>query len=484
MTTRNIIAAGLIASMAAVAHAEVPLKIYRPTHRTDTVYKPTYYLIGVTENGASAKINGNDCHVYRTGSFGAELNLAEGDNVIPVEVTRNGQTATEQINLVYVKRPAAPAQAPEATVPLKWPLNVVTKDGAYLQYGNGGDRLGGSKMGFLEPGIELTAVGETSGLYKVMLGETGSAYIPKSSVEQGGAGARTVNTGSASVSNTGKTDRLVISLPCRLPYSTRTEIDPSAIKVSLYGATNNTNWLTCRNDLGMIKFIDMVQEPGDVLTFELRLKEKYAWGYEVRYEGNNLVVEVRHRPRSLALKDLVIGLDAGHGGEFPGAISPSGLTEKEVNLDIILNVAEMLRSKGATVVLTRDGDTGPSMAERKRIWKEANVDLAISVHNNSSGNPLVPMGTSAYYKHIANMPLADALHRSMLSMGLANFGLTGNFNFSLNSPTEYPNALIEVLFMSSLPEEELLADPAYRRKLAQNIVKGLTDYLDTVKKSL
>ena len=71
----------------------------------------------------------------------------------------------------------------------------------------------------------------------------------------------------------------------------------------------------------------------------------------------------------------------------------------------------------------------------------------------------------------------------MLSMGLENFGLTGNFNFSLNGPTDYPNALVEVLFMSSLPEEELLADPAYRRKLAQNIVKGLTDYLEEVKKA-
>ena len=54
----------------------------------------------------------------------------------------------------------------------------------------------------------------------------------------------------------------------------------------------------------------------------------------------------------------------------------------------------------------------------------------------------------------------------MLSLGLADFGLTGNFNFSLNSPTEYPNALVEVLFMSSLAEEELLADPDYRKQLA------------------
>lgn len=137
---------------------------------------------------------------------------------------------------------------------------------------------------------------------------------------------------------------------------------------------------------------------------------------------------------------------------------------------------------GANVVLTRDGDTGPSMTERKQIWKDANVDIAISVHNNASGNPLIPMGTSCYYKHISNRALANALHKSMLGMGLANFGLTGNFNFSLNGPTDYPNALVEVLFMSSLPEEEMLADPEIRKQLARHIVDGLLNYLKEANK--
>ena len=89
----------------------------------------------------------------------------------------------------------------------------------------------------------------------------------------------------------------------------------------------------------------------------------------MHYQGNMLVIAVRHRPKSLDLADLTIGLDAGHGGEFPGARSPSGLLEKDVNLDIILKMADMLRAKGAKVVLTREGDTGPSMTERKRIWQ-------------------------------------------------------------------------------------------------------------------
>ena len=94
------------------------------------------------------------------------------------------------------------------------------------------------------------------------------------------------------------------------------------------------------------------------------------------------------------------------------------------------------------------------------------------------------MGTSAYYKHISNRALASDLHQSVLTLGVANFGLTGNFNFSLNGPTDYPNALVEVLFMSSLPEEELLSDPEYRTRIAEKVVDGIKNYLARVKASV
>ncbi len=480
-----LVAAALMATPAMLAAKGPSLKIYRDEQPTDTVYAERYYLIGVTEPGAEATVDGRDCHVYRTGSFGAELTLKPGENIVPVTARRGRDVTRRDVRLVYMtERPASKAAVAPVTEDLATPVNIITRPGAYLQHGNGSDRLGGSKMSFLTEGIELTADGETGNLYRVALGESDHAYIQKSAVEAGGRGGAVVNTGSISIANTDSTDRIVVSLPRRLAFYDRAEIDPSTILVTLYGATNNSNWVTQRNATSMVDYLDLRRDSQDALTLVIRLKDRYTWGYSVDYQGNNLVIEVRHRPASLDIKDLVIGLDAGHGGEYPGAISPSGLTEKEVNLDIILKAAEMLRGMGATVVLTRDGDTGPSMTERKRIWRESGVDIAVSVHNNASGNPLVPMGTSAYYKHISNRALAQDLHDSMLSLGLANFGLTGNFNFSLNMPTEYPNALVEVLFMSSLPEEELLADPDYRTRLAEKVVEGLLNYLARVKASL
>lgn len=476
---RHICASVVLASAAVCASGADPVLKIRNIDKTDTVYSSTYNLVGVTDAGCQAWINGQETHVYRTGSFGSAVKLTQGLNEITVKVRNdNGTTnATRRIFLADRKAPKQAAKSVTASV-FESPVYIMTLPGAYLQYGNGDDRLGGSKMGYISPDIAMTAVGAEGSLYKVALGRTRFAYIPKEYTKLGGDGAATVNSGSWSITDTGKSDRIAVSLPERLPYYSKAEIDPSTIKVTLYGAMNNSNWITQRSlNLGIVDYVDFQQEESDVLTVVIRLKDKYQWGYSVKYEGNTLMIDVRHRPASLKLSDLTIGLDAGHGGEFPGAISPSGITEKEVNLDIILKAADMLKKKGAKVVLTRDGDTGPSMTERKRIWLDGNVDLAVSVHNNSSGNPFVKIGSSTYYKHIPYRALAAELLEKQLELGHENFGLVGNFNFALNQPTEYPNALIEVLFMSSLPEEEMLADPDHRTRIAAKIVEGIEQYL-------
>jgi len=482
---KKFITIAAILSTLAASAASPELRIFTDDEHTDTVTRQKYYVIAVTDPGAKGFVNGKEAHVYKTGSFGAEILLEPGLNKIKVEA-RSGKKKTKTEAVIYYDADKKmKSSAKSVDVALDKPLNIISKQNAYIQYGNGGDRLGGSKIGYIDEGIPMRAVAECGRLYKVKLSNNRFAYVAKEDVDTTSLAACQLNSSSWSVSNTGKTDRVVVSLPGRLPFASWSEIEPTVIKVEIFGAMNNSNWITQRGQTEMISFVDFDHSAdNDVLTLVIRLKDKYQWGYSVFYEGSNLVIDVRHRPQSLELKDLCIGLDAGHGGEYLGAVSPSGLTEKEVNLDIVLKVSNILKELGAKVVLTRDSDTGPSMTERKRIWREGNVDLAVSVHNNASGNPLVPMGTSCYYKHISNRELATVLHDSMLSLGVADFGLTGNFNFSLNGPTDYPNALVEVLFMSSLPEEELLADPEYRGKLAEKIVDGIRNYLENVKKSI
>lgn len=471
----------------ASAQADVSLKIYRGDN--DTVYSKKHYIIGVTDAGNNATINGEVQKVYKTGSFGSQYELKEGINTFEVAATNGAEKNVKQFNVFYTpNKPEEKMTLEEAKAYLDantlkaCDFNVVSKDGAYLQFGDGGDRLGGSKMNYVGEGIVFKVVGEKDDLFKVQLSQNRYAFVEKEDVEKTEETVSTVNTGSWYVNKNGKIDRVSIGLPKRLPYHFWTELDPTCICIDIFGAMNNSNWITQLNDTEMVDYVDYRQVESDVFRVIIKLKKEYAWGFSVEYEGTNLVVKVKHTPK-LDLKGMVVGLDAGHGGKYTGAVSPSGITEKELNMSLIYMVKELLEAKGAKVVLSRDGDYDVSMSERKKIFKDANVDIMISLHNNSGGSPLCEMGSCTTYKHIVNRKLAAVMFDRLVGMGHKRFGLVGNFNFSLNNPTEYPNVLLEVLFMSSLPEEEKLADMNYRSKIAKQVVVGLEEYIKIVKDS-
>jgi N-acetylmuramoyl-L-alanine amidase len=71
----------------------------------------------------------------------------------------------------------------------------------------------------------------------------------------------------------------------------------------------------------------------------------------------------------------------------------------------------------------------------------------------------------------------------MLTLGLKEFGNVGNFNFSLNGPTDYPNALVEVAFLSNPEDEKKILKPAFRKAVAHEIFLGITDWLNQIKGS-
>jgi N-acetylmuramoyl-L-alanine amidase len=69
----------------------------------------------------------------------------------------------------------------------------------------------------------------------------------------------------------------------------------------------------------------------------------------------------------------------------------------------------------------------------------------------------------------------------MLELDLREYGNNGSFNFMLNSPTEYPNALIETLFLSNPEEEMKILDENFQQQMAEKIVSGVEDFLKAVK---
>ena len=455
--------------------------------KSDTVYTPVHYIVGVAPAGSQIFVNDLPSKQYKTGSFGSELRLVPGDNSVRVRVITNGNENIENF-VVYYKLPV-PLTVPADTVPYSGRV-VVTREGAYMNYGAGQDRLGGAKINYLAEGIRMELLDSAQALYKVRLSENSYAFIPKSLVNHEPAGTKPPFslTSSWSVSNAGNTDIVRVALEKRLPYTFFKELEPNRIVIDIHGAACNSNWITQYLNLKMVDYVDYDQIAPDVFRVYIYLKDEYCWGYKVDYSGTSLVVTVKHTPAPAykgTLAGLTIGVDAGHGGpKSHGAVSPSGVREKDLNLAMTYMLRAELEKRGAKVVLSRPDDNDVAMSDRIKIFANANVDMMVSVHCNAGGNPLRPMGTSTYYKHIEYRELAKTVLERLTELDVNNFGLIGNFNFSLNSPTYWPNILVETMFVSSLPDEELISDPLFQRMMMNKTVKGLEDYMKKVKSSL
>ncbi len=220
----------------------------------------------------------------------------------------------------------------------------------------------------------------------------------------------------------------------------------------------------------------------------------------------------------LRIKKVVI--DAGHGGDDPGALGRSGLQEKEINLDIAKRLSAILRSAGLTVSLTRSTDKFIQLGRRVDIANDANADLFVSIHSNASRVRTLN-GFEVYYV----APTVSDSKRGYLSaqdtpINLDNFQLASNAldlkaivwdmiytsnrsesvalsrsicrvmdsnsdarilgvksaRFEVLRGTQMPAVLVETGFVSNPTEERLLKSSAYRQKVAENVAQGILDY--------
>ncbi len=354
---------------------------------------------------------------------------------------------------------------------------------AHLEYGLGDDRLGGAKVGYIDSNIVLKIVGKVSTHYKVQLAKSRIAYIPEELVTLMPKGTFTPESLTAkwNVYGDEKYDYIKVGLFARLPYQSFQLTDPSTIVVDIFGATNNTNWITQLQTATEIKKIDYEQVADDIFRITISLKHAQHWGHLVYYNGNTLIIRVKHQPENLSLNNLTIAVDAGHGGTNNGAVGATGIYEKEITLAVALKLQNALEKEGAKVIMTRTKEEFFDNKERILFYRDSLPDLLLSVHLNSSEDPFRSGGTSTYYRYIGYRNLSMDIYKRMLELGLKEYGNIGSFNFMLNSPTEYPNALIETLFLSNLEEEEKILDENYQQQMADKIVLGVKDFLEGCK---
>lgn len=353
-----------------------------------------------------------------------------------------------------------------------------------LYYGWGEDRLGGAAIGYLDSGVLLKVIDSAKELYKVQLSQFRTAFIDKRSVTNDSVSTQANGYLTASFSAKGDSvlDYVGVAMEERLPYQSSMQINPSSIVVDIYGVRSNTNWVTQLSSLKEVKNVYYQQTADDIVRVTIELQHRQHWGYSIGYKGKYLVVSIRRQPPKLDLRKMTIAIDAGHGGSNTGT---SGITsyqsEKNLTLSYAKELQKLLQRKGVnSIIMTRETDSTFDNRERILFLQQKHPDLLISLHFNSSVNRQV-RGVSTYYKHIGFRPLSQNILNRMLELNLPEFGNIGHFNFALNAPTDFPNCLVEIAFLSNEEDERRILNPIFRASVAKKIHAGITDWLRTLK---
>ncbi len=271
---------------------------------------------------------------------------------------------------------------------------------------------------------------------------------------------------------------LRVPLPGRLPF--RVEEGDRSLTLRLYGAASDVNWMQYGGTDPLVRWMSYRQEATDELTITLELSQR-VWGYRTRFDGRDLLLEVRRPPvidPRHPLRGHVIVLDPGHPPL--GARGPTGLWEPVATLAVAHKARSLLERAGATVWLTRTDSTPIDLYPRTSFAERHDALVLVSIHANAlpdGVNPFVNNGTSVYYFQPRSADLARALNRALVStLGLRDLGM-GRGDYALVRPTWMPAALTEGVFLMMPDQERLLAGAVGQWRYARGIVAGIEAFL-------
>ena len=250
---------------------------------------------------------------------------------------------------------------------------------------------------------------------------------------------------------------------------------------------------------------------------------------KVEDEKTNLTTKEKSReeqPNETEQAKIVVAIDAGHGGEDPGARGSSGTKEKDITLAIAKKLRDAINKEpNLQGVLIRDGDYFIPLAKRVAKARKLEADLFVSIHadaftkksvKGSSVFALSERGaSSAFAKFIANKENESDLiggvsiddKHPVLAQTLLDLSLSATINdsmklgryvldemgkvntlhkkyveqagFAVLKAPDIPSILVETAFISNPKEEKNLRSESFQIKLAESVVKGIKTYLKT-----
>lgn len=422
-------------------------EIFYPLEKKSVTTYDYGLFIGKARNFENITINDEKIHTASNGAFAHSVKLVEGENRV---VIRSGYST--KVYSVFKKKENPKVQSEVEEFSKR--VVLVKSDDVPLR--KDPEDIGFNIISYLFKGTRIVINGSKDNYFRVFLSKDKVAWILKSDVEEisdaDNSIADFINTGSMKYKNASVQ---TISFTKNLPYTV--EDGDKEILFRVYNP-----------------------ELSDSSVYTLNIQKPKRYFYNVTLQDGAYTFKVSEVPKTF--KDCTILVDAGHGGTQNGAMGCLGDKEKDINLKIALELQQILRQKGANVIMTRECDGMITLKDRIAIAKANNVDIYLSIHMNSIGNvkfdKSMHKGTGLYYFNRNSKELANILEKSITKAAGTKKNGVHTASFAVIRPVEYVGVLIEVAYMINPADTLIYTDETFARNVAEGITEGLTDFIE------
>ncbi len=193
--------------------------------------------------------------------------------------------------------------------------------------------------------------------------------------------------------------------------------------------------------------------------------------------------------KELPLKNKIIYIDPGHGGNDPGA-NYKDIKESDINLKISLKLAKLLEENGAIVYMTRYDDYNlaninsynikrSDLNNRIKIINESNCDMFLSIHLNAYTSSTW-YGAQTFYtnNNKNNIVLAEIIQKNFKKKLNTNRNIKNINNRYLYDNLDKLGVLLEVGFITNVNERNLLIQDNYQYKISYIILESIIEYFN------
>lgn len=334
--------------------------------------------------------------------------------------------------------------------------------------------------------------------------------------------------------------RIVFDLSGPVEHSLFALHNPERVVIDLKGARSARNFKTTASSAEAVRAIRHAQRNLNDLRMVLDLGERlnprsfllkpgkgsnYRLVVDLLRSGEKETAKpvITAKSATVQQRDVIIAIDAGHGGRDPGAVGKRGTREKDVVLKVARKLErEIRRHKGMKAVMIRNSDVFLPLRDRIRKARTHKADLFISIHADASNDRRV--GGSSVYVLSSNgatselarfmakreneadlvggvqlgkmddqlasvllelsqdhtieesLDLADDVLANLKTVSKLRSRRVEQAGFAVLKSPDIPSILVETAFISNPREEKRLRTKAYQEKIAQALMKGVKDY--------